>query len=1306
VDPQLSELIAEGAPEDETAVVVRLHDMAAPPAGLRIVARFGTVCTARARRGDLARLHADPAIASLKAPRVYSSELEAIHDEPGVDEADPEPKPSDHRRPEGLAETGKGVCVAIIDWGCDYALPDFRNADGSTRLLALWDQRATGRVAPYGYGRIHDRQAIDRALKSKDPFAALGYATTSSPQHGTHVLGIAAGNGRSGGPSGIAPDAGIIFCHLGTRGEDLGSSVEVLEALDFAVKTAGDLSLVVNFSLGRHAGPHDGTLLLERAIDWLITHRPGTAVVQSTGNYYARRVHMCGRLHETKRVKLPFDVPHPQPAAAPVSLELWYPGEDEFTVSVSGPKGARASARRGASSPVKLSDGREVGTLYHRAFDPNNGDHLVNLVLRPADAIEGSWTLEATGVDVVDGRWHAWIERDAACRDCQAQFPAKAARPTTSTGSVVNAMRTIAVGAWDSSDPDHEPVMAEFSSVGPTRDGRTKPLLAAPGVRVLSCRSRLDAAMTPGYVRMSGTSMAAPHVTGAMALMLQAAGPQPIAVLRRTLFSTLDPSGDDGPRWGYGRLAIAAAVAAARKLSGKPIPAGPDARPQSAPHEIDEIANAPEAAEAPEADEAVPVVAEAREAGDAADVAEAFIAGAEPVDDALAYLRRALDAEDRDFALLAAAGQPLAAPLRVGDLVLDLGGGEIGIVSDKRIYGREEAGALGLTPIGPWPGGYVRLVAEDGGASPFVRRVVGPDALVAPELALVRPSPELDEAVFGEAPGQDLLRRGSSGPAVLLLQMKLNEIHGAYLLHGSPGLDRCPLVPDGRFGDATAAAVRSFQVGAFPFLPNEWDGIVGPKTRAKLDAWSLADLVPLVPLPNPPPFPSFPNLLGQLGIPPAPEGGRDTVIPVILLPGVMGTRLTFPKANLPDWDPDATVGMLKWFGASGADKMAGLAFNSRADIIADSKDPVRHERGWDKIARANYQPLIDAIEAEFSFPPQIPAIGPPRLRCPVWVFAYDWRQSNYTHAQGLDAFVSSVLERERAEQVILITHSMGGLVARAALQAMPKLKGKVKGVIHTVIPSCGAVVAARRFRTGFDRKIDGSLGEVMVEMLQEGLGVEADLAAADDEGAAAAKFATNWLFQAIFSDSTFSASPEFYNRLMSVVRGPVELLPSDAAPKAWWPPLAKEPLGTSVWEVYGRTWPKGGLVHPSVAPTADGANLLTRFTEAHAFHDRIAGQYHPVTGLVLSTGFTTDVMLDPEKRPKEGDGTVPEFSARCPDLQQPHFTAVINRAEHSTCFKNADFLEATLDGLALIARGGAATGSKAPPKRKPVLITI
>jgi peptidoglycan hydrolase-like protein with peptidoglycan-binding domain len=598
--------------------------------------------------------------------------------------------------------------------------------------------------------------------------------------------------------------------------------------------------------------------------------------------------------------------------------------------------------------------------------------------------------------------------------------------------------------------------------------------------------------------------------------------------------------------------------------------------------------------------------------------------------------------------------------------------------------------ATDRAPVGPTAS---HAAAKDVDGDPTMIAVGGPPPSREALLPLQSEAGWAEAAPPSPVVVHPLVRVGSRGAAVREAQQKLNRVHMNQLAARSPGLAAAPLIEDGIFGSRTRETTMSFQQLAFPDNPREWDGTIGPKTWLQLDRFADAPVPrPRVPAP-PPPIPPQSSIV--------PVVSRDTVVPVIVLPGVMGTRLRFPPAvNLPDWDPDSGLTMLKWFGASGADKLTGLNVASPAMIIVDSGDANRHRRGWDQIADRHYSPLLLGIEnALNTVDPFHRTLGFPILRCPAWVFGYDWRQSNAIHATALEAMVSRVCEIERAEQVILVTHSMGGLVARWAIAMRTGLSARIKGVIHVVQPSCGAVVAARRFRTGFTTGIDGSLGEAIEDLLAESEGLGESEDGTFDEGAEIKDFVQTRLFQALHSDSIIAASPEFYNRLMSVLAGPNELLPSDAAPKKWWPPLAREPLGSSVYEVYARSWHRGGLIHPNLVLRADGIMLQQRFADARAFHEAIGGRYHPVTGVIFSTGLTTDTTLDPEGRPKEGDGTVPAFSARCPDLQAPCFVASFDRVEHATCYQNKALLETVLDGIHLIARGGSAAGSRPPPRR-------
>jgi subtilisin family serine protease len=419
-----------------------------------------------------------------------------------------------------------------VDWGFDLAHSDFRTEDGSTRILALWDQRSTTRddqtPQPYGYGTVHTAEAINHALTTGAPYAELDYdpadADVGRGAHGTHVASIAAGNGRGGGPVGLAPEADLVLVHLSNwkqqRPVRLGDSVTLLEAVDFITKTAANRPCVINLSMGRHAQQHDGTTLVEQALDSILASTPNTAIIQSAGNYFAKDTHASGTLRPGQKQTLIWDVA--QADTTPNEMEIWYSSRDTFVFDVFAPNGERlAQVRKGQSQPI-IVDGRTVGSIYHRINDPNCLDHLGQIFLYP-EAPPGLWEIQLVGEDVIVGDYHAWIERDATCPGCQSRFAPEIADPTHTTGSICNGFRTIAVGAYNAHSPDQE--VAPFSSCGRTRDHRIKPDLCAPGVFVLAARSAPHDSDNHAdhLTRLSGTSMASPHVAGTVALMFQVA---------------------------------------------------------------------------------------------------------------------------------------------------------------------------------------------------------------------------------------------------------------------------------------------------------------------------------------------------------------------------------------------------------------------------------------------------------------------------------------------------------------------------------------------------------------------------------------------------------------------------------------------------------------------------------------------------------------------------------------------------------------------------------------------------------------
>jgi subtilisin family serine protease len=592
VDPALWELLRAEAGTDGDRVleaVIRLARPGIEIPDVRIVSRFGTIATCRIRARDVIAVRARRDVISIKAARGLS---------PGSGPPDPSTpdlpamRATDVRRSPSLALTGAGVVVASVDWGMDLdsaafrwptapAETDRRHKAGGTRFLAFWDQRdqAPGpRPAPYGYGTVHEREEIDLALQGPRPYEQLGYHPAIADRkgrgaHGTHVLDIAAGNGRAGGPMGIAPDADLMAVHLADRSTgglgNLGDSVRLLEAIDWLSRRAGSQPCVVNISAGRICGPKDSTTLVERAFDELLATTPGRFVVNSAGNYFRWRTHSCGALAPGEKRVLTVVV---DPADITLNeVEVWYDGADEFTVRVD-PAGYAASrpVRLGERADLSIA-GRAVGRVYHRKHDPNNGDNHIVAYLDPVGC-PGNWTVTIEARRVTSGRFHAWIERDDSCPGCQARFSVADSNPATTIGTITTSHLPLIVGAYNGHDPARP--AAPFSSRGPSRDGRRKPDLAAPGVDVLAARSAaMGTSRSAGLlVRKSGTSMATPHVTGAVALCLQAVGHRLSArEIRSLVLGSCDPVPDSDPyRFGHGYLNIPHLVAEAQRALAAP----------------------------------------------------------------------------------------------------------------------------------------------------------------------------------------------------------------------------------------------------------------------------------------------------------------------------------------------------------------------------------------------------------------------------------------------------------------------------------------------------------------------------------------------------------------------------------------------------------------------------------------------------------------------------------------------------------------------------------------------------------------
>ncbi len=466
---------------------------------------------------------------------------------------------------------GEGVVVGIVDYGCDFVHKSFQNEDGSTRLLAIWDQGgALSATSPLGYGQEHTRADIDRALQTGAPYNALGYEPyrDNSGTHGTHVTDIAAGK------EGVAPKADIIFVEIRTQDSDnvddimqsdFGDSVQLVEALRYIFDKAGDRPCVVNFSLGTNGGPHDGTNLAEQGIDVLLTQVPNRAAVIAAGNAYADGIHAAGKVPQGGVVDILWNLKEND--FTDNELELWYKAGDQFRLELMAPDGTSvAKLELGENGRLKNDRGETMMFISHRKRDPNNGDNVVSLFnASRASTPHGNWTLRLHGIQVTDGSFHAWIERDDP-------RPTEFVPPLDNShtiGSLSCGQKTIVVGSYDAHKANTP--LSFFSSSGPTRDGRQKPEISAPGHDVVAARSQSRV----GVTRKSGTSMAAPAVAGVVALILAEARAKGLKLsideirdlLIRTARKTPPNHTDEWhPQYGHGRVDASACVASVQPI--------------------------------------------------------------------------------------------------------------------------------------------------------------------------------------------------------------------------------------------------------------------------------------------------------------------------------------------------------------------------------------------------------------------------------------------------------------------------------------------------------------------------------------------------------------------------------------------------------------------------------------------------------------------------------------------------------------------------------------------------------------------
>lgn len=458
--------------------------------------------------------------------------------------------------------TGKGVLVAVIDSGISYWNQDFRKADGTTRIRYLWDQ-----VLDQEFTQEQINEALAAGSRQQAEQMVPSIDTTG---HGTAVAGLAAGGGMGGmAYAGTARESDLLIVRLGTpRAASFPRTTELMRALTYTVNKAVELKmpLAVNLSFGNTYGAHNGTSLLERFLD-NVSEIGRSVICVGSGNEGASGGHVGGSVAVTGRrgliaqgerrraeeqyigrvstisdgsgrttgsltgridqsdVNVSGNMTRVELTVGDyetgLNVQLWKEYTDRYRVTLVSPVGEFFSVDTDQSGRQTYQLEQTEILLYNGEPAPYLTSQEIYFDFLPMGERRyldsGVWTFLLEPVETITGNYTFYLP-SGTVRGEKTRFVRTTPDVTLTIPST--ASKVITVGAYD---PVYE-AYADFSGRGylyqeqvnsRTSDSFVKPDLVAPGVGVMAPNRN------GGYTAVTGTSFAAPFVTGAAALLMQ-----------------------------------------------------------------------------------------------------------------------------------------------------------------------------------------------------------------------------------------------------------------------------------------------------------------------------------------------------------------------------------------------------------------------------------------------------------------------------------------------------------------------------------------------------------------------------------------------------------------------------------------------------------------------------------------------------------------------------------------------------------------------------------------------------------------
>lgn len=432
-----------------------------------------------------------------------------------------------------LNNQGAGVIVGFVDTGINYTDSLFRNVDGSTRIIGIWDQTNNSdnsnnieneTAKPFSafsalYGTQYTAEEINLALNSDNPASIV--PTRDENGHGTFLASIAAGNrDERAGFSGAAPQASIAMVKLKPAkqylrdfyliqdGAEAYQENDIMMGVSYLYFLARKYSmpLVVCIPLGTNMGSHMGMSRLGQYLNQ-VSLSNGSAVITAAGNETGARHHFRAVMDaDTDEVTAELRVGERE---AGFSMELWAENMGVYTVGFISPTGEVAREisvpLRGENTVSFLLEQTQI-TVYTQIADVSAGSQFI--FMRFENPMSGIWRILIRNSLDIRETFHIWLPVRGFISD-ETYFLRP--DPDTIITDPGNARYPITVTAYDHTKNS----IYIHASRGYSLSGRIKPDLAAPGVNILG-------ASVSGrrLTRMSGTSVSAAHLAGAAAILL------------------------------------------------------------------------------------------------------------------------------------------------------------------------------------------------------------------------------------------------------------------------------------------------------------------------------------------------------------------------------------------------------------------------------------------------------------------------------------------------------------------------------------------------------------------------------------------------------------------------------------------------------------------------------------------------------------------------------------------------------------------------------------------------------------------